>query len=206
MRSIARPADESGSIGWHPYLLGRAILALLFVIPNLFPSPAADPLPELGLIRRTNSIAWTDPNQPRPGFWVASYGIYAGDQFEVVNVGTNALAKLGEVRTNLWAGTEIHLTGRYGLAVTCIGMFVNTNVSGATLTLVTNRIESDFSAIYLTDFVEGIPVPPGNFQLFTVMQVMATNSLPALAPVAGAPIPAAMKPSLGGPEYELSGR
>lgn len=204
MKLTAHPAAWSGNIGWHPLLLGWAVFLL---IPNLLTTPAADPLPELGLIRRTNSITWTDANQPSSNFWVSSYGIWIGDQFEVINIGTNALAKLGEVSQKSWPGANMELNGRYGLALTCVGSYVLTNVSGSKKTVVTNLFESDFSEIHMVDFVNGVPVPPGNVQLFTVMQVMATNNLPAASVSASSvPIPAAMEPPRAGPEYELSGR
>lgn len=205
MKLGAHPAAWCGT--WH--LLGWVAL----LIPNLLTTPAADPLRELGTVRRTNSIVWDDSNIPTPTFWVSSYGLWVGDQFEVVNIGTNALVKLGEVSGKSWAGANMGLNGRYGLAATCIGSYIqtniagtNTNIAGTNSTVVTNRFESDFSAIYLVDFVNGIPVPPGNLQLFTVMQIMATNSLPALAPASPVPVSAAMTPSRAGLEYELSGR
>lgn len=205
MKLGAHPAALSGSsnsIGWHPYLLGWAALLIL----NLLTTPAADPLKELGVVRRTNTIYWDDSNEPTATFWVSSYGLYVGDPSLVVNIGTNALVKLGEVSGKMWPGTNVGMNGRYGLAATCIGSYVYTNVSGTNLTLATNRFESDFSSIYLVEFVNGVPVPPGNLQLFTVMQIMATNSLPALALAPPVPISAAMRPSRAGPEYELSGR
>lgn len=202
MKIGAHPAVAHGSIGWHPYLLGWAALLIL----NLLTTPAADPLPALGSIRRTNSITWDDPNVPTSKFWVSGYEVWVGSTNDVILNGPSALAKLGEVQTNLWTGTNMYLNGSYAMAVTCIGNYISSNLVGTNFVVATNRITSDFSPIYSVQFLQGIPVPADNFQLFTVMQVMATNSLPALAPASPVPISAAMAPSLTGPEYELSGR
>jgi hypothetical protein len=177
-------------IGIHN-LLARAAFLLPLLIPNLLTAPGADSIPDLGVIRRTNSIVWDDTNAYSTNVTLIGYGIYIGDTNQFTN-NPPILAKLGEVYGGReWAGTNISLNGRFALAATVVANLVSTNVSGTNLTLVTNRAESGFSPMVAVTFLNGIPVPPNNFQLYSVMQVMAKGPLAA--------------PSTGS-ELDLSGR
>lgn len=181
---------------------------LLLLIPNLLTRAQTNALDQLGVIYRTNTITWTDPNNYGTNFEGAvmifrGYNVYVGDVY-ASSVNRTNLKKLGMVTTNLWPGTTMQLDGDFAAAVTIEMGLVVTNVS--TFTLTTNIYETEFSPLALVTLRNGLPVPVGNFQLFTVMQVMATNSLPALAPASPVPIPTAIMPSRTGSEYELSGR
>lgn len=185
-----------------------AHLFLFLLIPNLLTRAQTNSLDQLGVIYRTNTITWTDPNFYGTGvdgshMIFRGYNIYVGDVF-ASSVNSSNLHKLGMVTTNLWPGTTMGLDGQFAAAVTIEVGLVVTNA--ATLTLATNVYETEFSPLALVTLRNGLPVPPNNLQLFTVMQVMATNALPALAPASPVPIPSAMSPSRTGPEYELSGR
>ncbi len=155
------------------------LVVLLLAVPILAQ------LRDLGVIRQKRWLAW-DSNEPeRIGF-----KIYAGP----TNAVPSGLKLLGLVSSNQWPGSTNRsgLNGIYAVAITAVVRAVLTNVSGTNIVTETNEIESEFSEVVALTFKDGVPIPPGNLQLVTVLQYLATNTLP--------PIPAVSN------EFDLSGR
>lgn len=122
----------------------------------------------IGTITLTNSLGWTHDLSN-----VVSFKIFVGSP----TGGVNGLKLLGEVPPgNRWPGTSAKLNGQHLVALKTAGRITVTNVDTMT---VTNTIEdSAFSELALVTFRAGVPIPPTNLQLFSVVQAMATNALP----------------------------
>lgn len=113
----------------------------------------------IGTITIHNALGWDANTETN----IAGYRIYVG---EVSETNLNAFQRVGEVSTNLWRGDSTkNLNGEKKVYVTAF------NDLG---------LESEPSEVFLLTFRAGVPIPPTNFQLFTVVQAAATNALPPL--------------------------
>lgn len=203
-----QPAPLAGLVSpatppWRRLPLLFMRLALLLLIPNLLTAAQDTNALNLGAIYRLNWLTWDYPFAVETN--VTHFRMYYAEP-EVIPY---QLHLLGDLREQRWPGTNSAsgLNGEYVIGVTAVATLRLTNYSATNFTVITNLIESDPS-LGLATFRDGVPVPPGNVQLFTVLQVMATNNLPA-APYSGAsslPVLPAMTSVRKGPEYELSGR
>lgn len=167
------------------------LLFTLLLIPKLLTT--GQEVPELGTVYRQNALQWDYPWATETN--VVGFRIYVAP----TNFVPYVFIRLGDLKSQRWPGTNSSsgLNGVYVVGVTAVARLVITNM--VTMFAVTNDVESEMSQGLVT-FKDGIPVPPGNVQLFTVLQLVATNNLP-VPPYTGL-VPLTLK----GPEYDLSGR
>ena len=163
---------------------------------------------DLGEIRTGSRITWDYPWATEPD--VIAFRVYIGNTNDLP-LKTN-MQSLGTVSRHFPEATNVFsgLNGPWNFGVTALARVATTNLPAGSTNLIvqTNIVESDLSEVVVAHFRDGVPVPPTNLQLFTVVYLAATNSLPA-APYSGVapfPIPMAMTPSRSEPEYKLSGR
>lgn len=128
-------------------------MKLFALLTLLFTFSASAQFRDIGTITTTNAIGWevvTNAN---------AYRIYIGATNQPVPFPLAAT-----VTTNRWPGTNsMTLNGWKALYVTA----VNTNIVE----------ESDPSEVVLVRFRAGVPIPPKNIQIFSVVQAAAANAL-----------------------------
>lgn len=136
------------------------IIALLFIIP------VSAQIRELGTITTTNAIGWDAVPK------VTGYHLYLGP--------TNAMILSNRVATVTlprWEGTNTaSIHGWKALEATA---FIMTPEGDTDESARSERVAVLFRA--------GVPVPPRNFQLFSVIQAAATNALTVLPPIPASP-------------------
>lgn len=166
---------------------------------------AADPpaLTNVGTIYSKHWVTWTI-NDPRATayriYFAATNAVLPGVKYLGTNdlvVGTppqtsviqSPFHYLAEVPTNRWPSLDLQtgLNGTWAVAVTCAGAFPFTNIVGTNVTVATNMVESDFSDVVALTFRDGVPLPPSNVQLYSVLLYAGTNALPSLFPPELAP-------------------
>lgn len=160
----------------------------------------------VGTVLRYGGLVWDYPYTSDTN--VHRFKVYVATTNDLPTV-RDRLASIGEVPSLRWpvsSNLTSNLNGPYAVAVTAVADLVFTNLSGTNVTVTTNTVESDFSNIVSVNFRDGVPLPPTNVQLYSVVYAAATNSLPALPDPSAIPILPAMTPALKGPEYQLSGR
>jgi hypothetical protein len=153
----------------------------------------------LGTVTRQNWLGWDYPWAQETN--VVAFRIYLAE----TNVVPYKFLPLGDLSDQRWPGTNSvsGLNGTYVMGVSALARltytnwvsftnFVSTNLVTTNFTVVTNWIESDLTTGLVT-FKDGIPVPPGPVQLYSFLQLAATNALP-------------LPPFTGLAEYDLSGR
>lgn len=134
---------------------------LLVLLTALLTISASAQFRDIGTITATNSIGWDAVAN------ADAYRIHVGATnqslpFPLVDI----------VSTNRWLGTNsMEINGWKALYLTA----VNTNSAGVAL-------ESDPSEVVLVRFRAGVPLPPRNIQIFSVVQAAATNALPRRLP------------------------
>lgn len=148
---------------------------------------AADTLRNLGSITATNSIGW---DNPETNVNVTAFKIYLSDVFTNKTIITNAIP----FTTNM-----VLMATNYTHVVTVIGTKwrgdSTRNWNGLKALYVTSvaasasgDLESDPSEKVLATFRAGVPIPPNNIQLFSLLTAMATNALPVLSSPLNPPI------------------
>lgn len=113
----------------------------------------------IGTITVTNGLTWDNNTETN----LAGYHIYVGSSTET---NLTKFVKVATVKTNVWRGDETKaLNGPRRLYATAFN---------------TEGLESAPSEVILLTFRAGVPVPPKNFQLYSVVYAAATNALPPL--------------------------
>lgn len=118
--------------------------------------PAFGQIRSLGTITTTNGIAW----DPSTSTNVNSYRVYVGD--------TNgaSFAPIATVSTNRWPGDSTKdINGPRAVYIA---------------SLTATGVESDPSEKVIVTFRAGVPLPPTNIQLYSIVTAAATNALPKL--------------------------
>jgi len=135
-------------------------LAILFIFAAC---PKADTR-NLGTITISGGIIWD-----QLGTNITKWKVFVGE-LKPILIGTNLsmvatnFASVSEVTTNRWNGDQTkQWYGPLPLYVTSVDSVGQ---------------ESDPSEIVIANFRAGIPIPPTNIQLFSVVTASATNALP----------------------------
>jgi hypothetical protein len=150
----------------------RAMIYLfIFVVALHLPSLRAQ---SIGTLTITNSLGWDAPVLQTNETFVA-YRIYVGP----TNGGVAGLKALGDFGSNRWPGTSARLDGPYLVALKTVANVAVTNVSTMTLTNIQQESES-FSEVVIVTFRAGVPLPPNNLQLYSVITAASTNALPVV--------------------------
>lgn len=129
----------------------------LLILAALSVAASFGQLRELGSLTITNGITW-DAN---PETNVIAYRVYVAPSALATN-----FVQVATVTTNQWPGDATKaINGQRALYVTAVN---------------DAALESEPSEIVLVTFRAGIPVPPRNLQLYSILTLAATNALPPL--------------------------
>lgn len=113
------------------------------------------PVLSLGTITMGNAVIWETP------MFSAGYRIYLSNTNQ-----SPVFQRVDDVSSNIWPGT------------------ITTNINGWKFLYVTAYnaagLESDPSEIVLLEFRAGVPLPPTNLQLYSVVRSAAANALPVM--------------------------
>jgi hypothetical protein len=144
------------------------LIGLLFGVTN------QAQITNLGTITINNGIGW-DHAILQTNETFVGYKIYVGP----TNGGIGGLKVLGEVNENRWPGTSAKLDGPHLLALKTVARVGVTNTTTMTLTNILKESES-FSELVIVTFKAGVPLPPSNIQIYSIVTAAATNNLPPL--------------------------
>lgn len=138
---------------------------LVLLIAGLFGVKAcAQNLRDLGSITVQNGLTWTANTETN----IAGYNVYVSDASLTI------FTKVATVTANKWPGdASKNVNGSRAVYVTALASF------GAN----SDAIESAPSEKVLVNFRAGVPQPPKNVQLYTVVTAAATSSLPPPPPL-----------------------
>jgi hypothetical protein len=115
---------------------------------------AADPFRNLGSITGTNALVWDANSETN----IVGYNVFLAETNQ-----TN-FAKVATLTTNRWTGDATR--NWFGPKIVYVTAF---NSRGE---------ESDPSENVLLTFRAGVPVPPNNIQLYSLITAAATSALP----------------------------
>jgi hypothetical protein len=150
----------------------KRLLPLAFALVAI--ASVSAQITNLGTITIHNGIQW-DSAVLRTNETLAGYRVYVGP----TNGGLAGLKVLGEVGENRWPGASAQLNGPHLVALKTMARVSFTNA--ATMTLTNALRESDeFSELVILTFRAGVPLPPSNLQIYSVVIAAATNALPPL--------------------------
>lgn len=153
------------------------LLALLLSLPV---AAQTNGLRSLGTITNKNALGWDYDFEASPS--VHSFRIFVASTNDPATI-KSRLVSIGDVPSTQWpvsSNVTSGLNGPYAVSVCAVAGNKFTNVVGTNVTVVTNELLSDFSEILLINFRDGVPLPPSNFQLYSLVYAAATNALPRL--------------------------